>query len=78
MLLIEVLNVYKPPGMTAFGRRTSQIASTAQPLDADASGQRTRSADGSPFWVRVVGAHAIGLVVLLAIMHLTGGGLRLH
>jgi hypothetical protein len=78
LLLIEVLNVYKPPGMTVFGRRTSQIASTAQPLDADPSGQRTRSAHGNPFWVRVVGAHAIGLVVLLAIMHLTGSGLRFH
>ena len=78
LLLIEVLNVYKPQGMTAFGRRTSQIAATAQPLGADASGQRTRSAPGSPFWVRVVGAHAIGLIVLLAIMHITGGGLRFH
>lgn len=78
LLLIEVLNVYKPQGMTAFGRRTSQIAATAQPLDADASVQRTQSARGSPFWVRVVGAHAIGLVVLLTIMHLTGGGLRFH
>ena len=77
LLVIEVLNVYKPQGMTAYGwRKVSQVALPFRSSD-DA---RSRTGRGvttrTPRWVWGVGIHAIGLALLFVVMHLIGGGLR--
>ena len=79
LLVIEVLNVYKPQGMTAYGRRkVSQVALPSRSSDDARSGTGRGSTTRTPRWVQVVWIHAIGLAVLFVIMHLTGGGLRHH
>jgi hypothetical protein len=79
LLVIEVLNVYKPRGMTAYGRRTmSQAASPSRPR-SDTRLEPGRDAPvGTPRWVRVVGLHAIGVALLFVIMHLLSGSPRSH
>lgn len=80
LLAIEVLNVYKPVGMTAYGRRkASQVAVRSGSIgDARPAPSRGPAATTTPLWVRVVGIHAIGLVALFVVMHLVGGGMRSH
>ena len=79
LLAIEVLNVYKPQGMTAYGRRkVSQVALPSRSSDDARSGMGRGSAARTPRWVRVVGLHAIGVALLFVVMHLIGGGLRSH
>ncbi len=72
LLVIEVLNVYKPQGLTAYGRRRVPQAALSF------RGHGRASTTHTPRWVRVVGIHAIGLVLLFVIMHLAGGGLHHH
>jgi hypothetical protein len=78
LFVIEVLNVYKPRGMTAYGRRSLlQVDLSSRSLAAGSSpggGLIT----GTPRWVQVIGFHAIGLALLFLIMHLIGGGLSHH
>jgi len=79
LLVIEVLNVYKPQGKTAYGRRrVSQVALSSRFTEDARWGQGRGSTTRTPRWVQVVWIHAIGLAVLFVIMHLTGGGLRHH
>jgi hypothetical protein len=79
LLVIEVLNVYKPQGMTAYGRRrVPQVALSSHFTEDARWGQGRGSTTRTPRWVQVVGIHAIGLALLFVIMHLTGGGLRHH
>ena len=79
LLVIEVLNVYKPQGMTAYGRRkASQVALPSGSSDDTKFGLGRGSTTRTPRWVRVVGIHAIGLALLFVVMHLIGGGLRIH
>lgn len=73
LLAATVLGVYKPLGMTNYGKRkldelrlasAKTFASVAtEPVLRDRSG---------PDWVYVVGAIAIGLALLVVILHLTG------
>jgi hypothetical protein len=79
LLTIEALNVYKPQGMTVYGRnRLSQVAlqyrSTEDLRSKAARGAGTRT----PRWVQVVGIHAAGLALLFLLMHLASGGLKHH
>ena len=77
LLGIEVLNVYKPQGMTAYGRRRVSPVALPSRSAADARSEPgRRSSTRTPRWMQVVGIHAIGLALLFLIMHLTGGGLR--
>lgn len=79
LLAIEVLNIYKPQGMTAYGRRRAPQVALAAGSAADAGARpASGSATRTPRWVQVVGFHAIGLAVLFVIMHLAGGGLTHH
>ena len=79
LLVIEVLNVYKPKGMTPYGRRkASQVALPSRFSDDARSGQTQGSITGRPRWVLVVGFHALALALLFVAMHLTGGGLPSH
>ena len=83
LLAATVLSIYKPWGMTPYGRRAQQeqrkVSVAERPshpeLDVVAGlGSTTRT----PRWVYVVGVHAIGVALLFVVMHLSGGGLRSH
>ncbi|HXV82444.1 MAG TPA: hypothetical protein VEG60_21465 [Candidatus Binatia bacterium] len=77
LLAVTTLSVYKPWGMTAYGRRKdherrklsqTELFSYPDPSVRPDQGSTTIA----PRWVFVVGLHAIGLVLLFAILHLTG------
>ena len=68
LLTATVLGVYKPFGMTDFGKRKLANAGTAAVLDAGST----------PVWIYVAGAVAIGLALLVVILHLTGANLAHH
>src|SRR5918996_3278582 len=83
LLAATTLSVYKPWGMTAYGRRKQHEGSKVSQTDLlsypDTSmGRDQGSTTSAPCWVYVVGIHAIGLVLLFVVLHLTGGGLRSH
>lgn len=68
-----VLSVFKPWGMTSYGRRRLPQTSTASRENEMAVPVRGPVLHGRPTnWGRIIGYHAIGLVVLFAILHLTG------
>jgi hypothetical protein len=83
LLAATVLSVYKPWGMTPYGRRREHerrkvsLADPPSRPEADVVGGLGSSAR-TPRWVYVVGLHAIGLAILFVVMHLAGGGLRSH
>ena len=66
LLAATVLAVYKPWGMTAYGRRKQQSGA------APGSNWKTIS------WSQVLLLGVISLVLLLLVLHLIGGGLRNH
>ena len=79
LLLIEALNVYKPQGMTAYGRRqASSFALPSHPSGRLKSSPRLGYSGTMPRWVQAVGIHVVGLAILFVIVHLAGGGLRQH
>jgi len=79
LLGIQALNVYKPPGVTAYGRRrVSQVALPPRSTDDTGPGPSLGAIEGTPRWVQVVGIHAIGLALLFVVLHLTGGGMDSH
>jgi len=78
LLVNTALSVYKPRGMTTYGRRKIEsrglreepamvLSSTTTPRT------RNQVVKRAPRWVYVLGIHAVGLVVLFLIAHLTGG-----
>ena len=73
LLAATVLGVYKPFGMTAYGKRTLDehrfASATTLARAATESAQEVR---GNLVWVYVAGAIAIGLALLVVILHLTG------
>lgn len=78
LLAIEAINVYKPRGMTAYGRRVSQrIVPSPGRVDAT-SGAGPATTTRTPRWVHALWIHAVGLVLLFAILHLATGGLPQH
>jgi hypothetical protein len=83
LLAATTLSVYKPWGMTSYGRRKQHERSNVSQADLlsypDSSvGSDQGSITSAPRWVYVVGIHAIGLVLLFLALHLTGVGLRSH
>ena len=69
LLAATILSVYKPWGLTAYGlRKQSERAKESQP-----NLQTTGNS-----WGLYVVIGLIGLVILFAIVHLTGGGLGQH
>jgi uncharacterized membrane protein len=77
LLVNTILSVYKPRGMTAYGR--SKIERRRLPVEPRVLSPLTSTAltreraTRAPRWVYVLGIHAIGLVVIFLIVHLTGG-----
>ena len=83
LLAATTLSVYKPWGMTAYGRRKQHEGSKVSQTDLlsypDTSmGPDQGSTTSAPRWVYVVGIHAIGLALLFLVLHLTGGVPRGH
>lgn len=80
LLTIEVLNIYKPVGMTVYGRRTApQAAVRSTPVDDAKRDARRRAITAeTPRWARVVAIHVLGLALLFVVVHLAGGGLEGH
>ena len=78
LLVNTALSIFKPRGMTVYGRMKAE----GRELKAEAQVARTytipaRNRDGAtatraPRWVYVVGIHAIGLILLFLVVHLTG------
>jgi len=75
LLGIETMNVYKPRGLTAYGRRRSGVVADST---SHAVGRGELATPRVPRWVHAVWIHAAALLLVLAVMHLAGGGLQLH
>ncbi|MGH9932609.1 MAG: DUF2269 domain-containing protein [Pyrinomonadaceae bacterium] len=86
LLVVTMLSVYKPWGLTAYGRRKQAEHGRSQ---ADLTPVRTPTTTPvwsspretslrTPRWVYVVGIHAIGLLLLFVVLDVTGGGLPGH
>lgn len=74
LLAVAAINVYKPQGMTAYGRKAVPLAprpSTGPEIRADAG---ARAAIEWPRWVHAVWIHALALVLLFALGHFATGG----
>ena len=83
LLAATTLSVYKPWGMTPYGRRKQRERRKGPQADLlahpDASGTADRrSNNGAPRWAYVAGIHAIGLVLLFVVLHIAGVAPRAH
>lgn len=76
LLAVTSLSIYKPWGMTPYGRRKQNERRTVAQTDLVYPNSGVRPILGpatiAPRWLYVVGLHAIGLVLLFAVMHFTG------
>jgi hypothetical protein len=77
LLAATVLSIYKPWGMTPYGRRKKlelpEVLSAGLPISLSPDLAVTSGITSTrPRWVYVVGIHAIGLALLFLIAHLTG------
>lgn len=77
LLGIATLNVYKPRGLTAYGRKRSGGVAESPVRGVDRTESGREPSARKPRWVHAVWAHAAALLLLLAILHVAGG-LRLH
>ena len=84
LLVPTVLSVYKPWGLTAYGRRKQnqklqpQVSTSLDLNQATGWTATSVPTPRRPGWSYVVGIHAVGLIVLFIIFHLTGGRLPGH
>jgi hypothetical protein len=77
LLVATVLGVYKPFGMTAYGRRKLDEQRQAVSTDLPRSGTvRAIDAGSTPRWKYLFGIIAIGMVLLIVLLHFIGSGLR--
>ena len=73
LLAATGLGVYKPFGMTDYGRRTlAERRSAPGTTFANAGTATVIDAGSTPVWIYVAGAVLIGLALLVVILHLTG------
>jgi len=77
LLIVMTLSVFKPWGMTPYGRRRASQAYSPSASSAEATLVREPVfVTGRPRWARIVGVHAAHAVVLFlllaAILHITG------
>ena len=83
LLAATTLSVYKPWGMTPYGRRKQHERRKVSQVDLlsypdSSAGPLRGSITGAPRWAYVVGLHAIGLALLFVVLHLAGVGPRAH
>lgn len=69
LLVATTLSIYKPWGMTPYGRSQQQRAG---------AGARSAAERGTPRWVKLLGLVAVALILLFVLLHLTGRGLGGH
>lgn len=68
-----LLSMFKPLGMTPYWRRrASQTESASRPGRGSMLLPEPIAPTSRPRWARIIGFHAIGLVVVFAILHITG------
>jgi hypothetical protein len=77
LLIATVLGVYKPSGMTPYGRRKQDEHRQSFASATPASGGATVANSTAP-WMYLLGIVFVGLLVLFVILHLTGGGFGHH
>ena len=82
LLAATVLSVYKPWGMTPYGRRIQhergKVLLADLPSFLNPTSEVLEFTAKTPRWVYVVGVHAMGLVFLFLVVHLIGSGVRSH
>ncbi len=83
LLAATTLSVYKPWGMTPYGRRKQRERRKVSQADLlSYADSRVEIDQGSiisaPRWLYVVGIHAIGLALLFVVLHLTGVAPQSH
>jgi hypothetical protein len=73
LLAAITLSVFKPWGMTPYGRRQASQADFAAPPERPSyAGARVSFHGRQTTWTRIIGYHAIGLFVLFVILHVAG------
>jgi hypothetical protein len=73
LLSAMTLSVFKPWGLTRYGRRrASRCELPVRPSRETEPMPELVLATNRPRWARIIGFHAIGLALLLAVLHLTG------
>jgi hypothetical protein len=72
LLTATGLGVYKPLGMTDYGRRKLDERRFAVTTLASTATEAVLEPRGNQVWIYVAGAIAIGLALLVVILHLTG------
>jgi len=86
LLAATVLSVYEPWGMTPYGVRRRREERRVAPLDlprrvefdVEAPPQSMTKRPRFALVVAIHAFHAIGLALLLLVMHLAGGGMQSH
>ncbi|MCA1560651.1 MAG: DUF2269 domain-containing protein [Acidobacteria bacterium] len=75
LLMATVLGVYKPFGMTAYGRRKhEQRQSFSSITFARPATSPTLEASSTPRWMYLAGIIVLGVVLLFVLLHVIGGG----
>lgn len=70
LLAAMTLSVFKPWGMTSYGRRrTTQADTVSRPRGDNVLVHEPVFASRKPRWARIVGFHAIGIPALVAVLH---------
>jgi ABC-type transport system involved in multi-copper enzyme maturation permease subunit len=79
LLITTVLGVYKPFGMTPYGwrKQIEQRSALSSAGVSQRSVSRHRPAR-APLWVYAAGIVALGLLLLIVVMHLLGRGMAHH
>ena len=73
LLAATTLSVFKPWGLTPYGRRRiSRADAPSRPRPGVGAVSQPGVAVGRPRWAHVVGIHAVIAVLLFAILHITG------
>ena len=75
LLVTTALSVYKPRGITPYGRKQYDYSGPNGYADV---GSSRRSTTGTPRWVKLFGIVVLVLALLFVIRHVTGGGLGGH
>lgn len=73
LLVTTALSVYKPRGMTPYGRRK-----VCRPIPPRRANHRQAAATGTPRWATMFEIVPIILALIFIILHLAGGGLGGH
>ncbi len=78
LLTVTGLSVFKPWGLTSYGG--GWLSQTDLPRTSASAGAKFAPAfpTGMPRWIRIVGIHAIALLLLFVVLHIVGGGLGHH